>query len=256
MDIKNRVALITGGASGLGFACAQSIIAAGGKVLILDINEDNAKAKAAELGANAAFKKCDVSIEADVTAAVDYAMSTFGRIDIMLNNAAFAVASKTADAKKGPHSLDDFMKVVRVCTIGAFDFSRQTACKMMLNEPDADGAKGVIINTSTVASMEGQIGQVAYSAAKGGINAMTLTMARDLAGEGIRVLTVCPGIFDTPALQGLPDNVKQALGKMVPFPPRLGRSEEFAKIVQTLIETNYINGEVIRLDGAIRMQPR
>ncbi len=256
MIIKDRVALITGGASGLGKASAEMLYQAGAKVVILDLNEDNAKKTAEGLGGNAIFKKCDIGVEADVTAAIDYAMDKFGRIDIMINNAAFAVAEKTADKKKGPHSLENFIKVLRVCTIGGFDFSRQAACKMMLNEADSDGAKGVIINTSSVASMDGQIGQVAYSAAKGAINAMTLTMARDLSSEGIRVITICPGIFDTPALQGMPDNIKEALGKMVPYPPRLGNSAEFAALVKLAVETNYLNGEVIRLDGAIRMQPR
>ncbi len=256
MEIKDRVALITGGASGLGRASAEILYKAGAKVVILDLNEDGAKAVAESMGSNAAYKKCDISIEGDVTAAIDFAMDTFGRIDIMINNAAFAVAEKTADKKKGPHSLENFMKVIRVCTIGTFDFSRQAACKMMLNEADADGAKGVIINTSTVASMDGQIGQVAYSAAKGAVNSMTLTMARDLSSEGIRVITICPGIFNTPALQGLPDNVKDALGKMVPYPPRLGKAEEYALMVKTAVECSYLNGEVIRLDGAIRMQPK
>ncbi len=256
MEIKDRVALITGGASGLGRATAEALYKAGAKIVILDLNEEGAQKTAESFGNNATFKKCDISLEADVTAAIDFAMEKYGRIDIMINNAAFAVAEKTADKKKGPHSLDNFMKVVRVCCIGTFDFSRQAACKMMLNEADADGAKGVIINTSTVASMDGQIGQVAYSAAKGAVNAMTLTMARDLSSEGIRVITICPGIFDTPALQGLPDNVKTALGKMVPYPPRLGKADEFALMVKTAVECSYLNGEVIRLDGAIRMQPK
>ncbi len=256
MDIKGRVAIVTGGAMGLGGTSVETLAAAGAKVVIADINETAAKALVDKLGANAVFAKCDIAVEAEVDAAIKLAMDTFGRIDILLNNAAFIVAEKTADKKKGPHNLENFKKVVATNLVGAFNMTRQAAVCMMQNDPDADGAKGVIINTSSIASIEGQIGQVSYSATKGAMNAMTLTIARELASEGIRCVTICPGLFATPIMSQMPENMRQALEKGIPFPSRLGHMQEFANLVKLIVETNYINGEIIRLDGALRMQPR
>ncbi len=256
MNLKDRVALVTGGASGLGRATVERLYKNQAKVVILDLQEEKGNKLASELGANAAFCKCDISNESDVKAAIDFAVSKFGRIDILVNNAAFAVAEKTTDPKKGMHNLDNFKKVVAVNTIGTFDMTRNATTKMLDNEPDASGGRGVVINVSTVASMEGQIGQVAYAASKGGVNAMTIVIARELANVGIRCVTIAPGIFDTPAMDFLSTQVKEALGKTIPFPSRLGHADEFASLVQHIIENDMLNGEVIRLDGAIRMQPR
>ncbi len=256
MDIQGRVALVTGGAMGLGGTSVETLAAAGAKVVILDINEEAAKALADKIGANAVYGKCDIAIEADVDAAIKLAMDSFGRIDILLNNAAYVIAEKTADKKKGAHNLENFKKVVATNLVGAFNMTRQAAVCMMQNEGDADGAKGVIINTSSIAAFDGQIGQVSYSATKGAINSMTLTIARELSSEGIRCLTICPGLFLTPGMSQLPENVRQILEKGIPFPSRLGQMQEFANLVKLIVETNYFNGEIIRLDGALRMQPR
>ncbi len=256
MDIKGRVAVVTGGAMGLGGASVEALAAAGAKVVILDINEEAAKAQAAKFGDNAVYAKFDLGSEADADAGIKLAMDSFGRIDILLNNAAYVIAEKTADKKKGAHNLENFKKVVAANLVGAFNMTRQAAVCMMQNEGDADGAKGVIINTSSVAAFDGQIGQVSYSATKGAINAMTLTIARELSSEGIRCVTICPGLFLTPGMSQLPDNVRQVLEKGIPFPQRLGHMYEFANLVKLIVETNYLNGEIIRLDGAIRMPPR
>ncbi len=257
MDLKDRVIVVTGGASGLGQATVERFVKGGAKAVIVDLNEERGKKLEAEMGGNAAFFKCDVSDDAQVEACIEFAMKKFGRIDIMHNNAAMGLAAKIADCKKGKmHDMEGFIKVLYVNTVAAFNFSRRAAIEMYKNEPNADGERGLIVNTTTVASFEGQIGQVAYAASKGAINSMTIVMARDLSGDGIRCMTIAPGMFDTPVLGQLDPKVKEALGKMIPFPPRLGHADEFARLVQQIAENPMLNGEVIRLDGAIRMQPR
>lgn len=251
MDIRDNVFLVTGGASGLGEATARMLAAAGGKVVIADINPAG-EALAAELGGR--FVRCDVSSEADGRAAVD-AATGFGRLAGLVNCAGVAPACKTV-GKDGPHPLDAFERTVRINLIGTFNMVRLAAAAMVGNTPDAGGERGVIVNTASVAAFEGQIGQAAYAASKGGVVSMTLAVARDLARDGVRCLTIAPGLFETPMLLGLPETVRDALGRMVPFPSRLGRPAEYARLVEAVIGNAMLNGEVIRLDGAIRMQPK
>lgn len=252
MDIQGNVFIVTGGASGLGAGTARMLAQAGGKVVIADLNEAAGTALASELGGQ--FVKCDVSSEADGQAVVDAAQK-LGRLAGLVNCAGIAVASKTV-GKNGPHPLDAFEKTIRVNLIGTFNMTRLAAAAMVQNTPDAEGERGVIINTASVAAFDGQIGQAAYAASKGGVVGMTLAIARDLARDGVRCMTIAPGLFETPMLLGMPPEVQEALGKMVPFPPRLGRPTEFAKLAQAIIGNTMMNGEVIRLDGAIRMQPK
>lgn len=252
MDIQGNVFIVTGGASGLGAGTARMLAQAGGKVVIADLNEAAGTALASELGGQ--FVKCDVSSEADGQTVVDAAQK-LGRLAGLVNCAGIAVASKTV-GKNGPHPLDAFEKTIRVNLIGTFNMTRLAAAAMVQNTPDAEGERGVIINTASVAAFDGQIGQAAYAASKGGVVGMTLAIARDLARDGVRCMTIAPGLFETPMLLGMPPEVQEALGKMVPFPPRLGRPTEFAKLAQTIIGNTMMNGEVIRLDGAIRMQPK
>ena len=252
MDIQGNVFIVTGGASGLGAGTARMLAAAGGKVVIADLNEAAGTALATELGGQ--FVKCDVASEADGQAAVDAARK-LGRLSGLVNCAGIAVAAKTV-GKNGPHPLDAFEKTIRVNLIGTFNMIRLAAAEMVQNIPDAEGERGVIINTASVAAFDGQIGQAAYAASKGGVVRMTLAIARDLSRDGVRCLTIAPGLFETPMLLGMPPEVQEALGKMVPFPPRLGRPAEYAKLVQSIIGNTMLNGEVIRLDGAIRMQPK
>ncbi len=252
MDIKGNVFIVTGGASGLGAGTARMLAEAGGKVVIADLNEAAGTALAKELGGQ--FVKCDVSTEADGQAAVDAAQK-LGRLAGLVNCAGIAVASKTV-GKNGPHPLDAFEKTIRVNLIGTFNMIRLAAAAMVQNTPDTEGERGVIINTASVAAFDGQIGQAAYAASKGGVVGMTLAIARDLARDGVRCMTIAPGLFETPMLLGMPQEVQDALGKMVPFPPRLGRPAEYAKLAQAIIGNTMMNGEVIRLDGAIRMQPK
>lgn len=252
MDIQGNVFIVTGGASGLGAGTARMLAEAGGKVVIADLNEAAGTALAKELGGQ--FIKCDVSAEADGQAAVDAAQK-LGRLAGLVNCAGIAVASKTV-GKNGPHPLDAFEKTIRVNLIGTFNMIRLAAAAMVQNTPDAEGERGVIINTASVAAFDGQIGQAAYAASKGGVVGMTLAIARDLARDGVRCMTIAPGLFETPMLLGMPQEVQDALGKMVPFPPRLGRPAEYAKLAQAIIGNTMMNGEVIRLDGAIRMQPK
>ncbi|WP_137927706.1 3-hydroxyacyl-CoA dehydrogenase [Cupriavidus sp. 2SB] len=252
MDIQGNVFIVTGGASGLGAGTARMLAAAGGKVVIADLNETAGQALAQELGGQ--FVKCDVSSEADGQAAVDAAQK-LGRLAGLVNCAGIAVASKTV-GKNGPHPLDAFEKTIRVNLIGTFNMTRLAAAAMVQNTPDAEGERGVIINTASVAAFDGQIGQAAYAASKGGVVGMTLAIARDLARDGVRCMTIAPGLFETPMLMSMPQEVQDALGKMVPFPPRLGRPTEYAKLAQAIIGNTMMNGEVIRLDGAIRMQPK
>lgn len=252
MDIQGNVFIVTGGASGLGAGTARMLAQAGGKVVIADLNEAAGTALAQELGGQ--YVKCDVTSEADGQAAV-VAARKLGRLSGLVNCAGIAVAAKTV-GKNGPHPLDAFEKTIRVNLIGTFNMIRLAAAAMVENTPDAEGERGVIINTASVAAFDGQIGQAAYAASKGGVVGMTLAIARDLARDGVRCMTIAPGLFETPMLLGMPPEVQDALGKMVPFPPRLGRPAEFAKLAQAIIGNTMMNGEVIRLDGAIRMQPK
>ncbi|MDW3680177.1 3-hydroxyacyl-CoA dehydrogenase [Cupriavidus sp. CV2] len=252
MEIRDNVFIVTGGASGLGEGSARMLAAAGGKVVIADLNEAAGTALAAELGGK--FVRCDVSSEADGQAAVA-AATALGRLAGLVNCAGIATANKTV-GKNGPHPLDAFDKTIRVNLIGTFNMIRLAAAAMVQNTPDAEGERGVIINTASVAAFDGQVGQAAYAASKGGVVAMTLAIARDLSRDGVRCMTIAPGLFETPMLLGMPQDVQDALGKMVPFPPRLGRPAEYAKLVGSIIANTMLNGEVIRLDGAIRMQPK
>lgn len=252
MEIQGNVFIVTGGASGLGAGSARMVAEAGGKVVIADLNEATGKALAAELGGQ--FVKCDVTSEADGQAVVAAAQA-LGRLSGLINCAGIATANKTV-GKNGPHPLDAFDKTIRVNLIGTFNMIRLAAAAMVQNTPDSEGERGVIINTASVAAFDGQIGQAAYAASKGGVVAMTLAIARDLSRDGVRCMTIAPGIFETPMLLGMPQEVQDALGKMVPFPPRLGRPAEYAKLAKAIIGNTMLNGEVIRLDGAIRMQPK
>ncbi len=251
MNILDNVFIVTGGASGLGEATARMLAAAGGKVVIADINPAG-EALAAELGGR--FVRCDVSNETDGGAAVK-AATALGRLAGLVNCAGVAPACKTV-GKDGPHPLDSFERTVRINLIGTFNMARLAAAAMVGNAPDAGGERGVIVNTASVAAFEGQIGQAAYAASKGGVASMTLAIARDLARDGVRCVTIAPGLFETPMLLGLPETVRDALGRMVPFPSRLGRPVEYARLVEAVIGNPMLNGEVIRLDGAIRMQPK
>ncbi|MBB2929759.1 SDR family NAD(P)-dependent oxidoreductase [Paraburkholderia silvatlantica] len=252
MQIRGNVFLITGGASGLGAASARLIEAEGGKVVIADLNEDAGHALANELGG--AFVKCNVANEDDGARAVA-AATALGTLRGLVNCAGIAPAVKTV-GKDGPHPLDTFSKTVSVNLIGTFNMIRLAAAAIAQSAPSEGGERGVIVNTASVAAYDGQIGQAAYAASKGGVVAMTLPIARDLSRSGIRVMTIAPGIFETPMLLGMPKEVQDALGAMVPFPPRLGKPDEYAMLVKQIVENPMLNGEVIRLDGAIRMQPK
>jgi 3-hydroxyacyl-CoA dehydrogenase / 3-hydroxy-2-methylbutyryl-CoA dehydrogenase len=252
MQIDGLNALVAGGASGLGAATARRLAAVGAHVTIADLNAERGVALAEEIGA--AFVATDVTKEADVEAAVKAAAGDDG-LRISISCAGIGPAEKTA-GRKGPHSLDVFETVIRVNLIGSFNVLRLAAASMLNNAPDEEGERGVHINTASIAAYDGQIGQVAYSASKGGIVGLTLPAARDLAQSGIRVCAIAPGLFDTPLLAGLPEEVRTSLGATVPFPPRLGRPEEYAALAQHIVENTMLNGEVIRLDGALRMAPR
>jgi len=255
MQIKNCVFLVTGGASGLGEATVRMAIEQGGKAVIADLQSDAGEKLAKALGANARFVKTDVTSEADAKAAVGLALKEFGGLQVLVNCAGIAVAEKTV-GKEGPHQLASFTRVVNVNLIGTFNMIRIAADAMAKAGPNAAGERGVIVNTASVAAFDGQMGQAAYSASKGGIVGMTLPIARDLARNGVRVMTIAPGIFETPMMAGLPPEAQESLGKQVPFPSRLGRPPEFAQLVRSIVENEMLNGEVIRLDGAIRMAPR
>ncbi len=254
MRISGNVVLVTGGASGLGAATARMIAAAGGKPLIADVDEPRGSQLAAELGAGARFQRCDVTSEADAKAAVDAAQQA-GTLAGLVNCAGIGPAAKTV-GKDGPHPLDVFTRVIGINLIGTFNMIRTAAAAMVRNTPDENGERGVVVNTASVAAFDGQIGQAAYSASKGGIVGMTLPIARDLARDGVRVVTIAPGLFLTPLLEGMPRDVQESLGRQVPFPPRLGRPPEYALLVSQIFENTMLNGETIRLDGAIRMAPR
>jgi NAD(P)-dependent dehydrogenase (short-subunit alcohol dehydrogenase family) len=252
MQIQGNSFIVTGGASGLGAATAQLLASKGGKVVIADVQAEAGEKHAAQLGGR--FVKCDVSSEADGQAAVDAALA-LGPLRGLVNCAGIAPAMKTV-GKDGPHKLDVYVRCITVNLIGTFNMSRLAAAAMARQDATDTGERGVIISTASVAAFDGQIGQVAYAASKGGVVGMTLPMARDLSRDSIRVMTIAPGIFETPMLLGMPQEVQDALGKMVPFPSRLGKPAEYAALVEAILGNVMLNGEVIRLDGAIRMQPR
>ena len=255
MKFSDARAVVTGGASGLGNSVARHVVAAGGRVTLLDVQEGPGQAAAAALGANASFAKCDVTSETEVNAAMESARAAMGGINLLVNCAGVIGAGRVL-GKNGPMAGDFFTKVVHINLIGTFLCDKAAAALMQANTPNADGERGVIVHTSSVAAFEGQIGQAAYSATKAAVSGMTLPIAREFAQFGIRVVSLAPGIFGTPMLGAMSQNVQDSLGKQVPFPPRLGRPEEFAAMVQTIFEVAYLNGETIRLDGAIRMQPK
>lgn len=252
MEIRDNVFLITGGASGLGAATARMFAAEGGKIIVADLNQDAGAALAQELGG--VFVKCDVSREDDAIQAVE-AATRLGVLRGLINCAGVAPAIKTV-GKDGPHPLDAFTRTISINLIGTFNMIRLAAAAMAKNEPNAGGERGVVINTASVAAFDGQIGQAAYAASKSGVAGMTLPIARDLSRNAIRVMTIAPGIFETPMLLGMPQEVQDALGAMVLFPPRLGKPVEYAMLAKQIVENPMLNGEVIRLDGAIRMQPK
>ena len=253
MQIKDRVFIVTGGASGLGEGAARMLAAEGGKVVIADMQAERGQAVAQEIGG--VFVRCDVSSPADGQAVVDSACA-LGKLAGLINCAGIAPAEKTV-GKQGPHALDLFVKVLTVNLVGSFNMIRLAAAAMSRNEPEPDtGERGVLISTASVAAFDGQIGQAAYAASKGGVVGMTLPIARDLARNGIRNMTIAPGIMGTPMLFGMPQEVQDALAASVPFPSRLGRPQDYAKLVRHILDNDLLNGEVIRLDGAIRMPPK
>lgn len=252
MDIKDKVFIITGGASGLGAGTVRMLVAHGGKTVIADVQDDAGQALAEELGQ--VFVHCDVTQETDGQAAVDAALK-LGPLFGLVNCAGIAPASRTV-GRNGPHDLGLFQKVITINLIGSFNMIRLAAAAMSANEPEPTGERGVLINTASVAAYDGQIGQAAYSASKGGVVGMTLPIARDLAKTGIRCMTIAPGIFGTPMMFGMPQDVQDSLAASIPFPSRLGRPEDYAKLVHSIITNEMLNGETIRLDGAIRMAPK
>jgi NAD(P)-dependent dehydrogenase (short-subunit alcohol dehydrogenase family) len=253
MQFENSVFIVTGGASGLGEATSRLLARRGAKVVVADLNVERGEAVASEIGG--AFSRTDVSSESDGQTTVQLAVAHFGGLHGLINCAGIGTATKTL-GKTGPHDLALFSKTIAVNLIGTFNMIRLAAAAIAAHEPNAAGERGVIVNTASVAAFDGQIGQAAYSASKGGIVGMTLPIAREFAALGIRVVTIAPGLFKTPLLAGLPEEAQESLGKQVPFPPRLGRPDEFAALVAHIVENEMLNGETIRLDGAIRMAPR
>ena len=255
MRIEGTSALIAGGASGLGAAAARRLHGAGARVVIADLNAERGEALAAELGERADFVEANVVERDPVEAAIEAAAGADGGLRISVCCAGIGWAQRTA-GKRGAHDLELFHNVVKVNLIGTFNVLRLAAAAMASNEPDADGERGVCVNTASIAAFDGQIGQVAYSASKGGIVGLTLPAARDMAGRGVRVVTIAPGTFDTPLLAALPQEARDELGAQIPFPSRLGRPDEFAELAAHVVENPMLNGETIRLDGALRMPPR
>jgi NAD(P)-dependent dehydrogenase (short-subunit alcohol dehydrogenase family) len=255
MQIGGCVFLVTGGASGLGGATARMLAAGGGKVLIADLKEAEGNALAKELGPAAKFVRTDVTDEASAQAATAAAVGAFGGVHGLINCAGVVHGEKVL-GKEGPHRLASFARVVNINLIGTFNMVRLVAETMAKNVPNSEGERGVIVNTASVAAFDGQMGQAAYAASKAAVAGMTLPLARDLSRNGIRVMTVAPGIFETPMAEQIPPDIAEALAKSVPFPPRLGRPAEFAALVRAILENVMLNGEVIRLDGAIRMAPK
>jgi NAD(P)-dependent dehydrogenase (short-subunit alcohol dehydrogenase family) len=255
MELKGNTFIVTGGASGLGAGTVRMIVEGSGNALIADLKEAEGQALATELGKSARFVKTDVADEASAQAAVAAALSSFGGLQGLVSCAGIVHGEKVL-GKEGPHAIAGFARTISINLVGMFNPIRLAADAMSKGAPNAEGERGVIVNTASVAAFDGQIGQAAYAASKGGIVAMTLPIARELARFGIRVMTIAPGIFHTPMMASLAPDVQEALGKMVPFPPRLGKAEEFASLVGEIIRNPMLNGEVIRLDGAIRMAPR
>lgn len=254
MRIENNVFLVTGGASGLGAATARMIVGSGGRVVVADVREEEGKAFAAELGSAARFCRTDVTDEASVAAAVEMAAG-IGELRGLVSCAGIVHAERIVK-RDGPHSLSGYARTIGVNLIGAFNAMRLAAAVMAKNVPFPGGERGVVIHTASVAAYDGQIGQAAYASSKAGLVGLTLPAARELAGFGIRVMTIAPGIFATPMMGSLPSEVQESLGRMVPFPQRLGQPDEYAQLARTIIENEYLNGEVIRLDGAIRLAPK
>jgi NAD(P)-dependent dehydrogenase (short-subunit alcohol dehydrogenase family) len=252
MQPSGNTFLVSGGASGLGAACVRMLAGAGGNVVIADLNRTAGEALAAEFGPRARFAATDVTDEASVQAAVTQSLQWFSALHGSIQCAGIALAEKV-HGKSGPNPLAGFVKTIQINLIGTYNVVRLASAAMMQNAPNPGGERGVVINTASVAAFDGQVGQVAYAASKGGIVSMTLPLARELARHGIRVMTIAPGIFDTPLLAGLPEPARQSLAQQVPFPPRLGRPDEYAALVRHILENEMLNGEVIRLDGAMRM---
>lgn len=255
MDLATAKAVISGGASGLGLATAQRVIDAGGQVVLLDINDKQGAASCEKLGKRASYVNTDVSDEASVKAALSKANDMMAGVTLAVNCAGIATAGRTL-GREGPWPSALFNKVIQVNLVGSYNVTKEAAAYMQHNTPNADGERGVVISTASIAAFEGQIGQAAYSASKGGIVAMMLPLAREFAAFGIRVNTIAPGVFLTPMVAGMPPEMQESLGKQVPFPPRLGRPEEYAAAVAFIYSTAMVNGETIRVDGAIRMQPK
>ena len=253
--LSRVVALVSGGGSGLGTAVARRVVAGGGRVVVADLNKSAAQAVAEELGPNAVWAHADCTDEAHVSAALDLAEAQFDEpVSAAVSTAGTLHAAKTVSKKGQPHGIEPFERVLRVNVLGTFNVARLAAQRMSARAPDPEtGERGVLINTASIAAFDGQAGQVSYSASKGAIVGMTLPMARDLAPLGIRVCTVAPGVFETPMMQGAPDNVREGLYKAIPFPGRFGQPDEFAGLVETILTNTYLNGEVIRIDGAVRM---
>ncbi|HYM43527.1 MAG TPA: SDR family NAD(P)-dependent oxidoreductase [Steroidobacteraceae bacterium] len=255
MKIQDARAVVTGGASGLGHAVARHVVAAGGRAALLDVQEGPGRAAAAALGERASFVRCDVTSEAEVNAAMDTAAERLGGVNLLVNCAGVIGAGRVL-GKNGPMAGEFFTKVIHINLIGTFLCDKAAAARMQHNPPGPDGERGVLIHTSSVAAFEGQIGQVAYSATKAAVAGMTLPIARELARFGIRCVSIAPGIFHTPMMDGMPQEAQESLGAQVPFPARLGKPEEFAQLVATVFEIPMLNGTTLRLDGAIRLQPK
>ncbi len=255
MDLASAKAVISGGASGLGLATARRVIEAGGHAALLDVNEEQGAKSSEELGERAIFVNTDVSDEDGVRASINNAAEFMDGITLAVNCAGVLIPERVL-GRAGPASADSFSKVIQINLVGSFNITKEAAVIMEANEPNTDGERGVVVSTASVAAYEGQIGQASYSASKGGIVGMMLPIARELARIGIRVNTIAPGIFMTPMMEGLSEEVQQSLGAQVPFPPRLGRPEEYADLVACIYGNAMINGETIRLDGGIRMQPK
>jgi NAD(P)-dependent dehydrogenase (short-subunit alcohol dehydrogenase family) len=255
MQIAKSVFIVTGGASGLGAATARMLVDGGAKVVLADVNDAQGNALSAELGGATRFVRTDVTDEASAKAAVAAAQSAFGMLHGLINCAGIAIGERVV-GKEGPHALASFTRTININLIGSFNMTRLAAEPMSRNAPNAAGERGVIVYTASVAAYDGQIGQAAYSASKAGLVGMTLPIARELARHGIRVMTIAPGLFETPMMAGMSAEVQESLGKMVPFPPRLGRPPEYASLVGEIIRNEMLNGETIRLDGAIRLAPK
>jgi NAD(P)-dependent dehydrogenase (short-subunit alcohol dehydrogenase family) len=255
MDTSSLKAIVTGGASGLGLAAARRVVAEGGRVALLDVQEQAGATAVAELGASATFVKCDVTDEAGVNAAVAAAHAALGGLNLVVNCAGVIGAGRLL-GRDGPMAGGFFAKVVQINLVGTLLVDKACAALMQHEAPNAEGERGLIVHTSSVAAYEGQVGQIAYSATKAGVIGMVLPMARELARYGIRVMAIAPGVFETPMAGGMTDEIRASLSAQVPFPPRLGRPEEFADLVLAIVRNPMLNGETIRLDGAIRMQPR